>query len=254
MILARIFVIIPALNEAASIGDVVTAMIPAATAVIVVDNGSTDETAILATQAGGHVVSAPTPGYGRACLAGMTHFCTDEWASQYKITDNDVVVFMDGDAADDPGDLPHLLAPLEKGTADFVVGSRLQGAGGSEQQSTRLEPHALTLPQRLGNTLACGLMRMIWGGPFTDLGPFRAIRYGALKSLNLDAQTYGWTVQMQARALKQNLRVAEVPVHYRRRVGQSKISGTVKGVILAGFYILSVIGLEAMRDFPMRRP
>ncbi|MEL6112157.1 MAG: glycosyltransferase family 2 protein [Pseudomonadota bacterium] len=243
----KIYVIIPALNEAKSIAGVVSAMVPRVDGVIVVDNGSTDATPHQAAGAGAQVVTVPNPGYGRACLAGITHLCTDDTSGGPIANDDDIIVFMDGDAADDPNDLPRLLCPLQAGTADFVVGSRLNSAVTSPGEPAPVEAGALTLPQQVGNRLACALMWAFWGGPFTDLGPFRAIRVGALNALNLDAQTYGWTVQMQARALKHHLRVAEVPVRYRRRVGQSKISGTVKGVAFAGFYILSVIGLEAIR-------
>jgi len=145
---------------------------------------------------------------------------------------------MDGDASDDPDDLPALLAPILSGDADMVIGSRILGD---------CDPGALTVQQRFGNTLACWLMHMFWGYKFTDLGPFRAIRKPSYDQLNMQAPTFGWTVEMQVRALKQGLRCAEVPVHYRERIGVSKISGTIKGVILAGWYILGTIFLEAIR-------
>jgi len=145
---------------------------------------------------------------------------------------------MDGDAADHPDDMTKLLEPILRNRADFVIGSRLIGD---------VEKGALTIPQRFGNLLACKLMRVIWNAPYTDLGPFRAIRAEALANLNMDALTYGWTVQMQVRAIKAGLRVTEVPVTYRQRIGTSKISGTLRGVMLAGSYILSVIFIEALR-------
>lgn len=218
-------IIIPALNEDAAIGSVVESVHQQVDQVIVVDNGSTDDTANRAKEAGAHVVHVAKPGYGRACLAGV------EAAKEA-----DLIVFMDGDGADDPTDLKALIDPILQGRADFVIGSRLLG---------QTEPGALTIVQRFGNQLATGLMHLIWGGRFTDLGPFRAITRSAYDALNMQAQTYGWTVEMQARALKQGLRYTEVPVTYRRRIGVSKISGTVKGVCLAGWYILGTIFVEA---------
>ncbi|MEM9180138.1 MAG: glycosyltransferase family 2 protein [Pseudomonadota bacterium] len=225
-------IIIPALNEEAAIGGVVDSVIHQVDRVIVVDNGSTDRTAERAAQAGADVIYVAEPGYGRACLAGVA-----------AAADCDVLIFMDGDGADDPADLPSLIAPILRSEADLVIGSRALG---------RTEIGALTLPQRWGNALATSLMRWFWNGPFTDLGPFRAIRRSAYQRLAMQAPTFGWTVEMQVRALKQNLRCTEVPVAYRRRIGVSKISGTVKGVILAGAYILGTIFREALR--PARRP
>lgn len=224
-------IVIPARNEAPAIARVVESVRKRVDRVIVVDNGSTDGTGDLARAAGAHVVEEPRAGYGRSCLAGIA-----------AADDADVIVFMDGDGADDARDLPALLAPIEADAADFVVGSRL--AGGA------VEAGALTWPQRAGNALACGLMRRIWAGPFTDLGPFRAIRADALARLSMEAPTYGWTVEMQIRALKVGLACAEVPVRYRRRVGVSKVSGTVKGVALAGTYILGVTAREALTPAP----
>jgi glycosyltransferase involved in cell wall biosynthesis len=164
--------------------------------------------------------------YGRACLAGVK-----------AARDADLLIFMDGDGADDPDDLRALLEPILSGRSDLVIGSRLLG---------RTERGALTLAQRFGNRLATGLMRLIWGGQFTDLGPFRAITRPAYEALNMQAETFGWTVEMQVRALKQKLRCAEVPVNYRRRIGVSKTSGTVKGVCLAGWFILGTVFKEAL--------
>lgn len=222
----RSVIIIPALNEEAAIGGVVRGVRHKVDQVIVVDNGSTDNTAQCAIEAGANVVHVTKPGYGRACFAGVR-------ASRGA----DLIIFMDGDGADDPDDLSSLIEPILSGRHDFVVGSRLLG---------KTEPGALTFAQRFGNRLATGLMRMIWGGRFTDLGPFRAITRTAYDTLNMHAQTYGWTVEMQARALKQGLRYTEVPVAYRRRIGVSKISGTLKGVVLAGWFILGTIFKEAL--------
>ena len=218
--------VIPAKNEEDAIGQVVASVTAQVDAVIVADNGSTDKTAEIARKNGAAVVSVPEPGYGRACLAAIE-----------EAGDFDILVFMDGDASDDPDDLADLLSPLISGEADMVIGSRILGD---------CDPGALTVQQRFGNTLACWLMNLFWGYRFTDLGPFRAITREAYDKLNMQAPTFGWTVEMQVRALKENLRCAEVPVHYRARIGVSKISGTVKGVILAGIYILGTIFKEAV--------
>lgn len=218
--------VIPARNEEEAIGQVVASVVGQVDAVIVADNGSTDKTADIAREYGALVVSVPEPGYGRACLAAID-----------TAGDFDILVFMDGDASDDPNDLPLLLAPLLAGDADMVIGSRILGD---------CDPGALTVQQRFGNTLACWLMKLFWGFRFTDLGPFRAITRSAYDKLDMQAPTFGWTVEMQVRALKHGLRCKEVPVHYRARIGVSKISGTVKGVILAGIYILGTIFKEAV--------
>lgn len=218
--------VIPALNEEDAISGVVKSVINQVDAVIVVDNGSTDKTADVATASGAQVVYVAEPGYGRACLAGIAA------AGDYEI-----LVFIDGDASDDPNDLPALLEPLLTGNADMVIGSRILGD---------CDPGSLTPQQRFGNTLACWLMKVFWGYKFTDLGPFRAIRREAYERLNMRAPTFGWTVEMQVRALKHKLRCAEVPVHYRKRIGVSKISGTIRGVILASWYILGTIFWEAL--------
>ncbi len=223
---AVIKLIIPARNEEDAIGQVVASVINQVDAVIVADNGSGDKTAQIAREQGAAVVSVPQPGYGRACLAGVD-----------AAGDCDILVFMDGDASDDPDDLLALLAPLLRDEADLVIGSRILG---------RCDPGALTVQQRFGNTLACRLMQLFWGHKFTDLGPFRAISRQAYEQLNMEAPTFGWTVEMQVRALKAGLRCAEIPVQYRVRIGVSKISGTVKGVILAGVYILGTIFKEAV--------
>lgn len=220
-------IVIPARNEEGAIGAVVASVVNQVDAVVVADNGSTDSTAETAIAAGAQVVSVPEPGYGRACLAAI------EAAG-----DHDILVFMDGDASDDPADLSALLKPILSDEADMVIGSRILGD---------CDPGALTVQQRFGNTLACKLMHLFWGYKFTDLGPFRAIRKTSYDQLKMQAPTYGWTVEMQVRALKQGLKCAEVPVHYRERIGVSKISGTVRGVVLAGWYILGTIFLEAIR-------
>lgn len=223
----RVGVVMPALNEALALPQVLPALPPWLAEVIVVDNGSTDATAQVARSLGARVVSEPRRGYGRACLAGIA-------ALSPAI---DTVLFMDADAADRPSDIAALLAPIVAGGADLVIGSRTAGA----------EPGALTPQQRFGNALACRLIRLGWGVAYSDLGPFRAIRREALTRLAMRDETWGWTVEMQVSAARHGLRVAEVPVAYRRRIGVSKISGTLSGTLRAGSKILWVIGREALR-------
>jgi len=223
----RVAVIIPARNEALALGQVLSEIPSEAVHhVIVVDNGSTDGTAQVAAEIGAQVVSEPTPGYGRACLAGMAALGSDI----------DTIVFLDGDHSDYPEEIPMLLAPIERGEADLVIGSRV----------ARAQRGSLTLPQRFGNRLACFLIHRLFGVRYTDLGPFRAIRRDALERLKMQDQGFGWTVEMQAKAARHRLRTGEVPVRYRRRIGRSKISGTISGTIRAGTAILSTIGKIAL--------
>ncbi len=218
----RVAVIIPARNEALALGQVLSEIPSEAVhQVIVVDNGSTDGTAQLAEELGAQVVSEPTSGYGRACRAGLA-------ALDQSI---DTVVFMDGDHSDYPEELSMLLEPIANGQADLVIGSR----------ALQAQPGSLTLQQRFGNRLACWLIRRFFRFRYTDLGPFRAIRRDALARLHMQDQAFGWTVEMQAKAVLHGLRIVEVPVRYRRRIGRSKISGTVRGTILAGAAIISMI-------------
>lgn len=191
---------------------------------VVVDNGSRDQTAQVARLGGAEVVREPRRGYGRACLAGVAAL-----ASQPP----DLVVFLDADHSDDPRELPLLLAPLLCGRAALVIGSRVLGAH---------EPGAFTPVQAFGNRLSAWLMHLLWGASFTDLGPFRAIRWGTLVALGMRDTDYGWTVEMQTRALRQQVPYAEVPVSYRRRrLGRSKVAGTLRGVWGASTKILSTI-------------
>lgn len=225
----RVLVIIPAFNEARSIGKVIGDLPKdVVDEVVVVNNASTDETEANAKAAGATVVRESRQGYGWACLKGMAYAKTKK---------PDVIVFLDGDYSDHPEEIVHLLAPIKENAADFVLGSRMIG---------NREPGAM-LPQALiGNRIACGLMRLFWGGKYTDLGPFRAIRYNDLMALNMEDKTYGWTIEMQIKALKAGLRYQEVPVSYRKRVGVSKITGTVSGTIKASFKILWTIAYYAV--------
>ena len=219
-------VITPTRNEAAALPKVLNAILPKVAEVIVVDTASTDGTPEIAASMGARVVSEPRRGYGRACLAGIAALSPAV----------DTVLFMDADASDRPEDLPRLLAPIIEEGAELVIGAR----------SLNVEPGALTPQQRFGNALACRLIRLIWGIGYTDLGPFRVIRRAALERLQMRDETWGWTVEMQVRAARLGLRVREVPVGYRRRIGVSKISGTLMGTIKAGWKILWVIAAEAL--------
>lgn len=223
--MAIVDVIIPVINEEASIGLVVKD-IPKklVRTIIVCDNGSADNTAAVASSAGATVVYQPRKGYGSACLKGM------EFIEAMKEEEQpDIVVFMDGDYSDYPEELPALLTPILEKDIDMVIGSRALG---------NLEQGSMTVPQVFGNWLATNLLKLFYNYHFTDLGPFRAIRWPVLKNLGMQDPDFGWTVEMQIRAAKQQLKTTEVPVNYRKRVGVSKVSGTVKGTFLAGHKIL----------------
>ena len=225
----RIAVVIPAHNEESSLPLVLDA-IPAGLVeeVVVVDNASTDRTADAARSRGATILFEPRRGYGAACLRGMRHL---------EMKRPEVVVFLDADYSDHPDEMPRLLDPIARDDADLVIGSRVLG--------TR-EPGALLLQARLGNWLAARLMRLLYGGRVTDLGPFRAVRFESLRGLGMADRDFGWTAEMQVKALKRGLRVCEVPVSYRRRVGTSKITGTLSGSLKAGAKILWTIGRNAV--------
>lgn len=219
-------VIIPAFNEENAVGKVIQD-IPKdqISEIIVVNNASTDRTEIAAKSEGATVLNEPIKGYGNACLKGMKYLLDQQ-------NHPDVVVFLDADYSDHPQELPLLVDPIVTGTHDFVIGSR---ALGERQQGS------MTIPQIFGNWLATTLLKLLYGAKFTDLGPFRAIRYSSLMELQMQDKTYGWTVEMQLKAIKNNLRYTEVPVSYRVRTGKSKISGTIKGTVMAGYKILWTI-------------
>lgn len=222
-------VIIPAFNEARAIGRVIDDVPDMVDEIVVVNNASTDETGDNARAAGATVVREPNQGYGNACLRGI------EYARRKQ---PDVIVFLDGDYSDHPDEMSRLLAPILNDDADFVVGSRIRGEA---------EPGAMLPQARIGNGLACTLMRWIWGARYTDLGPFRAIRFQDLLALDMQDQTFGWTIEMQIKAVEAGLRVREVPVSYRKRVGVSKITGTLSGTVKASVKILWTIARFALR-------
>jgi glycosyltransferase involved in cell wall biosynthesis len=219
--LRHVEAVIPALNEARSIARVVERLRDQEVldGIVVVDNGSTDGTGDIAHRAGANVVREERRGYGYACKAGVL-----------AARDADVIVLLDGDAADDPDDLPRLLEPLLNGEADLVVGSRALGSR---------EPGSMTIQQVLGNRLAAWLMRTIYGLRVSDMGPFRAIRRSDLLALDMQETTYGWSVEMMVKAARSGYRYREVPVRYHRRIGVSKVGGTLRGSIKAGWSILS---------------
>ncbi|ASV30624.1 glycosyltransferase family 2 protein [Maribacter cobaltidurans] len=218
-------VIIPAFNEADSITHVINDLPKSVSEIIVVNNDSSDATVENARAAGATVLTETKKGYGYACLCGMDYI-----AKQSK--QPDIIVFIDGDYSDYPEELDKIVAPIIENDLDFVVGAR--------KKSLR-EEGSMTPQQVFGNQLATFLMRLFFGSKFTDLGPFRAIKYESLKELKMEDKTYGWTVEMQLKILRKKMAYTEVPVRYKQRIGVSKVSGTVKGTIFAGVKILGWI-------------
>jgi len=222
--------IIPALNEAGAIGKVVAGVPSWVDRVIVADNGSSDGTGDIARGHGAEVIREAEPGYGAACLAGLSLVERADMRA-------DVIVFLDGDFSDDADEMGDLVDPILARNADLVLGSRVLGAR---------QPGALTPQQMFGNWLATRLIKLIWGVRFTDLGPFRAIDYQALKQLDMQDRNFGWTVEMQVKAAETGLKSLELPVRYRKRIGVSKVSGTLRGSVLAGYKILAIIARRAL--------
>lgn len=218
--------IIPAFNEENGIGRVLEE-IPdhLVDEVVVVNNASTDKTVVIAREAGATVLTEPVKGYGRACLKGI------EYIKEQKERP-EVIIFLDADHSDYPEEMVNLLKPINEQDADLVIGSRVLG---------RRERGSMTPQQIFGNWLATMLIRIFYGVRFTDLGPFRAIKYEALLALDMQDKTYGWTVEMQLKAAKRGFKCVEVPVNYRPRIGFSKISGTVRGTFMAGYKIITTI-------------
>lgn len=221
----QVDVIIPAFNEQNSIGSVIND-IPKDLVrdIIVVDNNSSDETSINAKNAGATVLKQPLQGYGNACLKGIEHITNKEQQPN-------VVVFLDADYSDFPQEMSLLLNKIWKG-ADMVIGNRVK---------EKREKGSMTVPQIFGNWLACNLMKIIYGYRYQDLGPFRAVKFNKLQEIGMVDKTYGWTVEMQVKALNLKMNVQQVDLSYRKRIGHSKISGTVKGSVLAGYKIITTI-------------
>ncbi|MDA9125433.1 glycosyltransferase family 2 protein [Flavobacteriaceae bacterium] len=218
-------VIIPAYNEETSIGKVIKDLPTFVNEIIVVNNNSTDATSKIALETGATVLSEPNPGYGNACLKGIDYI-------QQQKTGTDIVVFLDGDYSDYPEELTKIVAPIIENNIDFVLGSRIK----KFREKGAMQPQ-----QIFGNWLATFLMRLLFKSKFTDLGPFRAIKFDTLIGLKMKDPTYGWTVEMQLKILKQRLSYEEIAVKYRNRIGVSKVSGTLKGSIFAGIKILTWI-------------
>jgi glycosyltransferase involved in cell wall biosynthesis len=222
--MSNVSVVIPALNEEEPIADVVRECLATGlvTEVIVVDNNSTDRTAERAREVGGRVISAPR-GYGRACAAGVRAVSPE----------CDVVVFLDGDGSDIPAFIPELVEPIARGTYDFVIGSRTRG---------KREPGSMNFQQILSGRIAGWIMQLLYGVRYTDMCPFRAIRRDAFTALDMREETYGWNLEMQMKAARANLRILEIPVNHRNRTGgESKVSGTVRGTLVAGTRIIATL-------------
>ncbi|MBC5842125.1 MAG: glycosyltransferase family 2 protein [Flavobacteriaceae bacterium] len=221
----HIKVIIPAYNEEKAIANVIKEIPTFVNEIIVISNNSTDNTIQVAKNAGATVLSESRKGYGFACLKGMDYIANQEIKP-------DIIVFLDGDYSDYPEELIKLIAPIQNDNIDFVIGARV---------ASLREKHSMTPQQVFGNWLATTLMKIFFNAKFSDLGPFRAIKYNKLLALNMEDKTYGWTVEMQLKVLKQKMSYKEIPVRYKNRIGVSKVSGTVKGTIMAGVKIIGWI-------------
>lgn len=226
----KVCLIIPALNESSAIGKVIDD-IPneLVDKVIIVDNGSTDDTSNIAKSHGATVILESRRGYGNACLAGI---------SSLEKIQPEIVAFIDGDYSSDPKEIDKILMPILKDEADLVIGYR---------SSSKMEKESMPLHAKFGNWFALSLINLLYGRLFEDLGPFRAIKWSSFKSLKMKSPTYGWTVEMMVKALRRKMRITEVEVSYRKRIGKSKISGTVTGTMKAGYHIIATIIRNSMR-------
>ena len=220
-----VYVIIPAFNESQSIGKVLDDIPDLVSEIIVVDNASTDNTGAIAKEKGAIVLRENRKGYGYSCLKGINYI-------KEKADKKDVIVFLDGDYSDYPGEIELLVSPIISSEVDLVIGSRVLG---------QRQKGSMLFQQIAGNWLATTLIKLFYNAHFTDLGPFRAITWDALELIDMKDKTFGWTVEMQVKAAKLNLKFIEIPVSYRKRIGLSKVSGTIKGTILAGYKILLTI-------------
>jgi glycosyltransferase involved in cell wall biosynthesis len=220
-----VYVIIPAFNESQSIGKVIDDIPDLVSEIIVVDNASTDNTGAIAKEKGAIVLRENRKGYGYSCLRGINYI-------KEKADKKDVIVFLDGDYSDYPGEIELLVSPIISSDVDLVIGSRVLG---------QRQKGSMLFQQIAGNWLATTLIKLFYNAHFTDLGPFRAITWDALELIDMKDKTFGWTVEMQVKAAKLNLKFIEIPVSYRKRIGLSKVSGTIKGTILAGYKILLTI-------------
>lgn len=225
-------VVIPAFNEENAVGKVINEIPSSVTEIIVVNNNSNDKTKIVAKEAGATVLDEPIQGYGRACLKGIKYI-------EKLNSKTDIIVFLDADYSDFPAELTQLVAPILEKNYDLVIGSRKSGDRAKK---------SMTPQQVFGNWLATFLIKALYKVEFTDLGPFRAITWNKLQQLNMQDNTYGWTVEMQVKAAKKKYKITEVPVNYKVRIGKSKVSGTVKGTILAGYKIITTIFKELFRS------
>jgi glycosyltransferase involved in cell wall biosynthesis len=220
-----VYVIIPAFNESQSIGKVIDDIPDLVSEIIVVDNASTDNTGAIAKEKGAIVLRENRKGYGYSCLKGINYI-------KEKADKKDVIVFLDGDYSDYPGEIELLVSPIISSDVDLVIGSRVLG---------QRQKGSMLFQQIAGNWMATTLIKLFYNAHFTDLGPFRAITWDALELIDMKDKTFGWTVEMQVKAAKLNLKFIEIPVSYRKRIGVSKVSGTIKGTILAGYKILLTI-------------
>jgi len=235
----NIFVLIPAVNEELSIRKVINDIpLKSVKEIIIVDNGSTDSTINEAKKSGATILHEEEPGYGAACLKGLKYIFE-------KCHSEDIIVFLDGDYSDYPQEMTEIVSPIINSDYDFVIGSRILGKKLGKTKTGALLPQAL-----FGNWLSTKLIKLIWKYSFTDLGPFRAVKSTVLRKMKMNDRNYGWTVEMQIKAAKMNLKCIEIPVSYRKRIGKSKVTGTFTGSVKAGVKIISTILIHILKkDF-----